>query len=184
MSWGEPGLSPAERVIAWNALDVLAIKAANSDAPINAIPAAANAVCGFRFVVGTDVANLARHLRVHFDAYGFDDVQVAVGGCCPATRLDLDNPWVKWALESLAATTGKRPAPLPNLGGTIPNDVFSETLKLPTLWVPRSYPACSQHAPDEHLLGSVVREALAVMAGLWWDLGVGTTKPVRYPATN
>jgi acetylornithine deacetylase/succinyl-diaminopimelate desuccinylase-like protein len=184
MSWGEPGLSPAERVIAWNALDVLAIKAANSDAPINAIPAAANAVCGFRFVVGTDVANLARHLRVHFDAYGFDDVQVAVGGCCPATRLDLDNPWVKWALESLAATTGKRPALLPNLGGTIPNDVFSETLKLPTLWVPHSYPACSQHAPDEHLLGSVVREALAVMAGLWWDLGVGTTKPVRYPATN
>ena len=37
---------------------------------------------------------------------------------------------------------------LPNLGGSLPNDVFSETLGLPTLWVPHSYPACSQHAPN------------------------------------
>jgi hypothetical protein len=59
---------------------------------------------------------------------------------------------------------------LPNLGGSLPNDVFAETLGLPTLWVPHSYPACSQHAPDEHLLGSVARQALQIMAGLFWDL--------------
>ena len=34
-----------------------------------------------------------------------------------------------------------------------------------------SYPACAQHAPNEHLLGSVAREGLAIMAGLFWDLG-------------
>lgn len=56
-------------------------------------------------------------------------------------------------------------------GGTLPNDVFADVLGLPTLWVPHSYPACSQHAPDEHLLGSVAREALQIMAGLFWDLG-------------
>jgi hypothetical protein len=68
-------------------------------------------------------------------------------------------------------TTGKKPALLPNLGGTVPNDVFAKTLGLPTLWVPHSYPACNQHAPNEHVLGSVMRESLGVMAGLWWDLG-------------
>lgn len=41
----------------------------------------------------------------------------------------------------------------------------------PTLWVPHSYPACAQHAPNEHLLASVAREGLAIMAGLFWDLG-------------
>ena len=71
----------------------------------------------------------------------------------------------------MASTSGKKPALLPNLGGTVPNDVFADTLGLPTLWVPHSYPACSQHAPNEHLLGSVAREALGVMAGIWWDLG-------------
>jgi hypothetical protein len=67
-------------------------------------------------------------------------------------------------------TSGKQPTLLPNLGGSLPNDVFSETLGLPTLWVPHSYPACSQHAPNEHILASVSRESLQLMAGLFWDL--------------
>ena len=41
--WGEPGLSPAERVIAWNTLEVLAYRTGNPDFPINAIPPAAQA---------------------------------------------------------------------------------------------------------------------------------------------
>jgi hypothetical protein len=53
----------------------------------------------------------------------------------------------------------------------LPNDVFANVLELPTLWVPHSHPACAQHASDEHLLGSVAREALQLMAGLFWDLG-------------
>jgi len=60
---------------------------------------------------------------------------------------------------------------LPNLGGSLPNDVFTDLLGLPTVWVPHSYAACSQHAPDEHLLAPVVRQALELMAGLYWDLG-------------
>jgi hypothetical protein len=69
---------------------------------------------------------------------------------------------------------------LPNLGGSLPNDVFADILGLPTVWVPHSYPACSQHAPDEHLLVPVVREALQLMAGLFWDLGEqAATLPMR-----
>jgi acetylornithine deacetylase/succinyl-diaminopimelate desuccinylase-like protein len=169
--WGEPGLTPTERVIGWNALEVLALKSGNADAPVNAIPPLARAVCQLRFVVGTDWQNLQAHLERHFAAAGFQGIEVKVGNGTPATRLDLDDPWVDWALASLRATTGKSPALLPNLGGTVPNDVFAETLGLPTLWIPHSYPACNQHAPNEHLLGSVAREALGIMAGLWWDLG-------------
>lgn len=60
---------------------------------------------------------------------------------------------------------------LPNFGGSLPNDVFTDILKVPTMWVPHSYPGCSQHAPDEHILLSVTEEALGIMAGLFWDLG-------------
>ncbi len=78
----------------------------------------------------------------------------------------------------MAKSTGGRIDLLPNLGGSLPNDVFAEILGLPTLWVPHSYPACSQHAPDEHLLGPVAREALQVMAGLFWDLGEADARSV------
>ncbi|WP_206950596.1 M20 family metallopeptidase [Trinickia acidisoli] len=169
--WGEPGLTPTERVIAWNTLEVLAFKAGNPDAPVNAIPPVARATCQLRFVVGTDSMHVAEHLAAHFARHGFNEVQVTVTRSAAATRLDPKDPWVDWVLASISTTTGKKPALLPNLGGTVPNDVFADTLGLPTLWVPHSYPACSQHAPNEHLLGSVAREALGVMAGIWWDLG-------------
>lgn len=76
-----------------------------------------------------------------------------------------------WAQRSIALSSGKPAVTLPNLAGSLPNDVFADLLGLPTLWVPHSYPACAQHAPDEHLLAPVAREGLRIMAGLYWDLG-------------
>jgi hypothetical protein len=88
-----------------------------------------------------------------------------------ATRLSPDNPWVDWAVTSILQTTGKKPTVLPNFGGTLPNDCFAGILNMPTLWIPHSYPACAQHAPNEHLPLAIAREGLAIMAGLYWDLG-------------
>jgi len=169
--WGEPGLMPAERVFAWNTLEVLALIAGNPDNPVNAIPASARAHCQLRFVVGTDWQHLREHVQAHLVANGLGMVEVSEPVTMAATRLDPDSPWVHWALASIARTAGRKPALLPNLGGSLPNDVFADTLGLPTIWVPHSYAACSQHAPGEHLLASVAREALQIMAGLFWDLG-------------
>jgi acetylornithine deacetylase/succinyl-diaminopimelate desuccinylase-like protein len=169
--WGEPGLTPAERVFGWNALEVLAMKSGNPDNPVNAIPPTARAHCQLRFVVGTDWQNVGRHVRAHLDAQGFPLVRVEVLRGSPATRLLPDHPWVDWTVRSIARTTGKQAVVLPNLGGTLPNDVFADVLGLPTVWIPHSYPGCSQHAPNEHLLAPVAREALSIMTGVWWDLG-------------
>lgn len=169
--WGEPGLTPAERVIAWNTLEVLAYRTGNPDHPVNAIPPSAKATMHMRFVVGTDIARLREHLRTHLTAHGFADVEISEPTVMHATRLDPDNAWVRFAQRSIEATTGAPPVLLPNLGGSLPNDVFADILGLPTVWVPHSYPACSQHAPDEHLLAPVAREALQIMTGLLWDLG-------------
>jgi len=169
--WGEPGLTPAERLVGWNSIEVLSLAAGNPDTPINAIPGAAHAHCQLRSVVGTPVAELGAMLREHLDAQGFPMVAVETGHLMPPTRTDPDDPWVRWALDSVERTVGAKPALLPNLGGSIPNDAFADELGLCTLWIPHSYPACAQHAPDEHLLASVAREALRIMAGLFWDLG-------------
>ncbi len=179
-TWGEPGLSPIERLVGWNTLEVLAMESGAPQRPVNAIPPSAVAHCQLRFVVGTPWQDAAAILRRHLDAAGFPQVEVDVTMAAAATRLNLDNPWVAWASTSMQATTGAPPAILPNLAGSLPNDVFSELLGMPTLWVPHSYPACAQHAPDEHLLASVAREGLQLMGGLYWDLGEpGAPWPVQ-----
>jgi acetylornithine deacetylase/succinyl-diaminopimelate desuccinylase-like protein len=169
--WGEQGLSAAERLYAWNTLEVLAMSAGNIRSPANAIPGHARAVLQLRFVVGTQIDKVVPAIQRHFDRSGFSMVQVSATQSFAASRTDLDNPWIDWAANSIRNTTGKQPAVLPNFGGSLPNEVFSEVLGLPTIWVPHSYPGCSQHAPNEHILLSVTEEALGIMAGLFWDLG-------------
>jgi acetylornithine deacetylase/succinyl-diaminopimelate desuccinylase-like protein len=175
--WGEPGLTPAERLVGWNTFEIRAIGAGNPDAPVGAIPGTAVAHCELRSVVGTDVAGLGAALRAHLDAHGFGMVEVEIDHSTNPTRTDPDNAWVRWAVEALRRTTGKAPAILPNLGGTIPNDAFAAELGLPTIWIPHSYPACAQHAPDEHLLPGLAREAMTLMTGLFWDLGEAPPRP-------
>ena len=171
--WGEPGLSPAERVYGWCSFEVLAFKTGNPDTPVNAIPPRAWARCQLRFVVGIDADEILPALRRHLDRHGFGFVKLSATReeIFRATRIDPDDAWVQWALASIARTSGKKPALLPNLGGSLPNDIFTDILGLKTIWVPHSYPGCSQHAPNEHLPPAVLREGLQVMTGLYWDLG-------------
>jgi acetylornithine deacetylase/succinyl-diaminopimelate desuccinylase-like protein len=171
--WGEPGLTPAERVFGWCSFEVLAFVTGNPERPVNAIPARASATCQLRYVVGIEPHDILPALRRHLERHGFAMVKLepARDAIFYATRLDPDSPWVKWTAASIERTTGKKPAVLPNLGGSLPNEVFAHTLGLPTVWIPHSYAACSQHAPNEHLLAPVAREALRIMAGVYWDLG-------------
>ena len=152
--------------------------------PVNAIPPAAVAFCQLRFVVGTPWQDLAGLVRAHLDAAGFPMVDIEVTTGCAATRLDLRSPWVGWAHRSLERSTGKPALVLPNLAGSLPNDVFADLLGLPTLWVPHSYPACAQHAPNEHLLADTAREGLQAMGGLYWDLGEPDSPLFLQPTGN
>ncbi len=175
-NWGEPGLTPEERVFGSNTFEIRAFETGNPRNPVNAIPPRAVAYGHIRYVVGTDPKTFLPVLRKHLDERGFDMIELTPErDFMNATRLDPDHPWAKWAIASLGETGGREVAVLPNLGGTLPNDVFAEILGLPTIWVPHSYAGCSQHAPNEHVLAPVCKDALRLMTGLWWDLGEGGT---------
>ncbi|AOO83217.1 M20 family metallopeptidase [Bosea vaviloviae] len=178
--WGEPGLTPAEQVFGWCSFDVLAMKSGVPETPVNAVPPSAWARCQLRFVVGIDQNDIVPALRRHLQRNGFPMVEVSLSreAIFGATRLDPEDPWVDFALASIARSTNKKPALLPNLGGSLPNDIFADVLGLRTIWVPHSYPGCSQHAPDEHLPVAIAREGLTLMAGLYWDIGDGAAPPV------
>lgn len=179
--WGEETLAPAERAYGWNSFAVRAMTSGVPEAPVNAIAARAVAHCQLRYVIGTDAEDILPALRRHLDAHGFQNVTIIPmdKGFFPATRLDPDHPWVAYVRASLKQTTGDDPHVLPNLAGSLPNDCFANVLGLPTIWIPHSYLGCNQHAPNEHVLKPLCREAMQVMAGLFWDIGSGVPEALR-----
>src|ERR1700716_2370520 len=75
-NWGEEGLSAAERLYAWNTLEVLAMSSGNIDKPANAIPGRAQAVLQLRFVVGTKADKVIDAVKARLHASGFRMVEV------------------------------------------------------------------------------------------------------------
>ncbi|MCA2013643.1 M20 family metallopeptidase [Cereibacter sphaeroides] len=171
--WGAPGLTQAERVYAWSTLEVMEIEVGNIPNPLYAIPPKARARLQLRHPVGVDQSRVKPAIQEALDAAGHGRVRVVMDDTLgfPASRSDLDGPWVRFVAASMQQTAGRAPVILPNLGGSLPNALFTDVLGLPTIWVPHSYPGCRQHGADEHLPISIVREGLALMAGIFWDLG-------------
>ncbi|MCB2055746.1 MAG: M20 family metallopeptidase [Geminicoccaceae bacterium] len=173
VDWGEPGLSLPEKVFGWTSFIVLAFLCGRPENPVNGVQPNARARCQIRFTADVDRADLLPALRRHLDGRGFEKVAIepAERGVFPAWRTDPDDPWVDWTRASVERTTGKPPALVPNQSGGLPSELFHRNLGMPVIWIPHSYGGCKQHGPDEHLLASVAREGLAIMTGLFWDLG-------------
>ncbi|MEO3998866.1 M20/M25/M40 family metallo-hydrolase [Mesorhizobium sp. CAU 1732] len=171
--WGEPGLTAEEKVFAWSSFEVMEMECGNLAQPLYAIPPSARARLQLRFPVGVDVDAVVPAVRKRLQEAGYPRVVVHEphDAIFLATRLDPDHPWVDRVAASLERTMKAPPAILPNLGGSLPNDIFARDLQLPTIWIPHSYSGCLQHAPNEHLPISIAAEGLAIMAALYWDLG-------------
>ena len=182
--WGEPGMTTSEKVYGWNSFAVLALGSGNIAGPVNAIQPSARAHCQLRYIAGTDVERILPALREHLDAGGFRHVEIqpptgrnAAG--FEASRTEPDDPWALWVRAAVERTTSSPAAVIPQMGGSICNDLFTDLLGLPAIWLPHSYTGCSQHAPDEHVLMPVCEDALKIMAGVYWDLGEGDTPRAR-----
>lgn len=170
--WGQKELTMTERVFGWNSFSVLAMLSGEPEAPLNAISGHARSTCQLRFVVGTDVNKIIPALRNHLNSFGFEDVNIHESEMIPfpATRLEMNNSWLSLITKSLENSMGGKIDLLPNLGGSLPNDSFSEILELPTIWIPHSYAGCAQHSPNEHLSVPLARQALVCMTALFADL--------------
>jgi acetylornithine deacetylase/succinyl-diaminopimelate desuccinylase-like protein len=175
-TWGEPGLTPAEKLFGWASFIVLAMVAGRPENPVNAVPPNARATCQIRYTVDSDPAKFAPALRAHLDAAGFAEVKIANPGIgMPASRTGPDHPWVQWTVASMEQSLGRRVQVIPNGGGGLPGDVFVDHLGVPLVWIPHSYNGCKQHGPNEHFLIAPAREGITAFAGIWWDLGEGKT---------
>jgi acetylornithine deacetylase/succinyl-diaminopimelate desuccinylase-like protein len=174
--WGEPGLSKAEKIFAWTSVIVLAHVSGTPERPVNAVQGEARARLQVRHTVDVPADVIVPALRRHLDAQGFTDVTihpVPERENFPASRTDPDDPWVKFAIRSLTRTTGRPPNVIANSSGSNPSQMFVDALATPTIWIPNSYAGSGQHGANEHGLAPLYREGLAMVAGLYWDIGAG-----------
>ena len=175
-TWGEPGLTPAEKLFGWASFIVLAMVSGRPENPVNAVAPSARATVQIRYTVDSDPTRFAPALRAHLDAAGFAEVKIEREGVgMPASRTGPDHPWVRWTVASMEKSLGRRVQVIPNGGGGLPGDVFVDYLGVPLVWIPHSYNGCKQHGPNEHFLIGPAREGIAAFAGIWWDLGEGGT---------
>jgi acetylornithine deacetylase/succinyl-diaminopimelate desuccinylase-like protein len=175
-TWGEPGLTPAEKLFGWASFIVLAMVSGRPENPVNAVAPSARATVQIRYTVDSDPTRFAPALRAHLDAAGFAEVKIEKEGVgMPASRTGPDHPWVRWTVASMEKSLGRRVQVIPNGGGGLPGDVFVDYLGVPLVWIPHSYNGCKQHGPNEHFLIAPAREGIAAFAGIWWDLGEGGT---------
>ena len=171
--WGEAELSVPEKMYGWTSFIILAFITGRPENPVNGVQPDARARCQIRFTADADHNRFIPALREHLDQRGFSQVRIEPvdRNFFPAWRTDPDNSWVDWTLGSVEQTMGYAPNLVPNSSGGLPSEIFARNLNLPVIWIPHSYGGCKQHGPDEHLLAPVAREGLAIMTGLFWDLG-------------
>lgn len=171
--WGEARLSRAEKMYGWTSFIVLAYVTGAPEKPINGVQPEAYARCQIRYTADADETRFIPALREHLDRHGFQQVMTEnlPLNRFPAWRTDPDNPWVEKVMASVEQTIGYAPTLMPNSSGGLPSEIFARHLGCPVIWIPHSYGGCKQHGPDEHLLQPIVEQGLAIMAGLFWDIG-------------
>jgi acetylornithine deacetylase/succinyl-diaminopimelate desuccinylase-like protein len=115
------------------------------------LPAKASAKVDFRLVPGQTPERTLELLRAHLDAQRFSDVQINfLGGEAPA-RTDPDDPFVQLVVDAAQGAYGVPMKVVPMVGGSGPNFVFQETLKVPIVTSGVGHPGAQVHAPNENV---------------------------------
>jgi acetylornithine deacetylase/succinyl-diaminopimelate desuccinylase-like protein len=115
------------------------------------LPARASAKIDFRLVPEQTPEEVLKLLRAHLDAEGFEEIQINyLGGDTPA-KTDPEHPFVKMVVEAARDVYGAPMQIVPMSGGSGPNYIFMEQLKVPIVSAGISHPMSQAHAPNENI---------------------------------
>jgi acetylornithine deacetylase/succinyl-diaminopimelate desuccinylase-like protein len=113
------------------------------------VPHVARAKLDARLVMDQDPDDVEERIRAHLKRHGFGDLEVTRLGAVPPSRTPVDHPLGRAVVRAVERAWGRPPVILPNLGGTIPDYLFTRTLGLPSIWVPYAPHDEANHAPNE-----------------------------------
>ncbi|MBI4588436.1 MAG: M20/M25/M40 family metallo-hydrolase [Candidatus Rokubacteria bacterium] len=115
------------------------------------IPRVARAKLDVRLVMDQDPDEIEEKIHAHLKRHGFGDIEVKRLGAVPPSRTPVDHPYGQAVVRAVTRAWGRRPVLFPNLGGTIPDYLFTRGLGLPSIWVPYAPHDEANHAPNESI---------------------------------
>jgi acetylornithine deacetylase/succinyl-diaminopimelate desuccinylase-like protein len=115
------------------------------------IPHVARAKLDVRLVMDQDPEEIEERIRAHLKRRAFGDIEVRRLGAVPPSRTPVDHPLGQAVVRAVKQAWGRRPVIFPNLGGTIPDYLFTQVLGLPSIWVPYAPHDEANHAPNESI---------------------------------
>lgn len=113
------------------------------------IPSAARAKLDVRLVMDQTPDEIEAKLRAHLRRHGFGDLELRRHGAMAPSRTPVDHPFGRAVVRAVTRAWGRPPVVLPNLGGSIPDWLFTQVLGLPSIWVPYAPHDEANHAPNE-----------------------------------
>ena len=116
------------------------------------LPAQASAKVDFRLVPDQKPDDIAAKLRKHLDVHGFSDIEITRFSSEGPGRTNPDDPFVKLVIDAGREAYGKDMTIIPMTGGSGPNAVFLEVLKIPIVSCGVGYPGAQVHAPNENMV--------------------------------
>jgi acetylornithine deacetylase/succinyl-diaminopimelate desuccinylase-like protein len=135
------------------------------------LPARASAKVDFRLVPDQKPEDVVKQLRAHFDALGFQDIQITVVGAGRPARTAPDHPLVQSLVDSAKEVYGREPLIWPMSGGSGPNYLFSHDIGVPIVTLGVGYSGSRIHAPNENIRVNDFRNGMRHMAALLMRLG-------------
>ena len=115
------------------------------------LPAKASAKIDFRLVPDQTPDKVLKQLREHLDSQGFGDVKITLMGGEAPGRTDPDDPFVKLVVDAATDVYGHPMQIVPMIGGSGPNHIFIDYLKVPVVSSGLGYPGAQAHAPNENI---------------------------------
>lgn len=113
------------------------------------IPKFAKAKLDCRLVPNQAPKKIAELIQTQLNKNGFDDVQVTYLLGEDPYRSNLDDPFVKLAVETANQVYGNKVKLVPNAAGGGPEAPFYESLKVPLVATGGTYAGSGPHAPNE-----------------------------------
>ena len=113
------------------------------------IPSAARAKLDVRLVMDQTPDEVEAKIRAHLRRHGFTDVELRRHGAMAPSRTPVDHPLGRAVVRAVTQAWGRAPVVLPNLGGSIPDWLFTQVLGVPSVWVPYAPHDEANHAPNE-----------------------------------
>ena len=115
------------------------------------MPAKASAKVDFRLVPDQTPEKILELLRAHLDRNGFEDIKVtALGGGRPS-KTDVGHPFVRLVVDSAKDVYGAPMQITPITGGSGPNFIVEDALKVPIVSLGIGYMGAGAHSPNENI---------------------------------